>query len=72
MLKLNHVRCLVKTNVPAKDHVLVKVARVEKAGRKPDLLDVRVDVVFALRDSLTSRHRLPNALKQDEQVGKWD
>jgi hypothetical protein len=45
--KLNHIRGLVIANMSAKHHIFAKVACVENARRKSDLLDVRVDVVFA-------------------------
>jgi hypothetical protein len=48
MVKLDHVGGVVIANVSAKNHVFVKIARIKNARGKPNFLDVRVDMIFAL------------------------
>ncbi len=47
MTELNHVGNLVVSDVFAKDHIFVEIACIENTGRKPNLLNVCINMVFA-------------------------
>ena len=47
MPEVNNVVGLVIGDMFTEDHVLIKVPCIKDAGRKSDLLDIRVDVIFA-------------------------
>jgi hypothetical protein len=47
MAKVNNVAGLVISNVFTENHIFIKVSCIQDTSRKSDLLDIRVDVIFA-------------------------
>jgi hypothetical protein len=47
LLKLNHFCVSVEANVLAEDHIFVEVTSIKEAGRKSNLLNIRINVIFS-------------------------
>jgi hypothetical protein len=58
--KFNYIVGLVISDVFAKDHIFVEIACIEKTGRKPDFLDIGIDMMFSLKIGRSRATNPPN------------